>query len=164
MPIQSDHHILTGTTSFTSLNSHLGIEQSRCDDLESLAYILIYFLHGSLPWYNAKASANNQCNRIRQMKVDLIPSLVVGLPNEFSVFLDYTCALSFESKPNYAYMRRLFRDLRIREEHEDDDVFDWCLLTMNRDETLSNHMRVNGKTREYDSGTVGYSDRVVVLF
>ena len=131
MPIQSDHHILTGTTSFTSLNSHLGIEQPRHDDLESLAYIFIYFLRGSLPWYNTKASTNNQRNKIRQMKVDSIPSLVVGLPNEFSVFLDYTHALSFESKPDYAYMCCLFRDLRIREEHEDDDVFDWCLPMMN---------------------------------
>lgn len=163
MPIRADHHILTGTTSFASLNSHLGIEQSRRDDLESLAYILIYFLRGSLPWYNAKASTHNQRNKIKQMKVDSIPSLVAGLPNEFSIFLDYTRALSFESKPDYAYMRRLFRDLRIREEHEDDDIFDWCLSTMNRDD-LSNHTRVDGKTREYDTGAVGYSDRVLVLF
>ena len=113
---------------------------------------------------NAKASTNNQRNKIRQIKVNSILSLVARLPNEFSIFLDYTCALSFESKPDYAYMRRLFRDLRIRKEHEDDDVFDWCLPTMNRDETLSNHTRVDGKTREYDSGAVGYSDRVLVLF
>jgi casein kinase I family protein HRR25 len=165
MPIQADHHILTGTASFASLNSHLGIEQSCCDDLESLAYILIYFLRGSLPWYNAKASTHNQRNKIKQMKVNSIPSLVAGLPNEFSIFLDYTCAFGFESKPDYAYMRRLFRDLRIREEREDDDIFDWCLPMMNRDdETLSNHTRVDGKTREYDTGAVGYSDRVLVLF
>ena len=157
MPIRSDHHILTGTTPFTSLNCHLGIEQSCPDDLESLASILIYFLHGSLPWYNTKSSTNNQRNKIEQMKVDSIPSLVVGLPNEFSIFLDYTRALSFESKPDYAYMCCLFHDLRISEEHEDDDVFDWCLPMMNQDETLTNHTRVDGKTREYDSGTVGYS-------
>ena len=99
------------------------------------------------------------------MKVDSIPSLVAGLPNKFSVFLDYTCALSFESKPDYAYMRHLFCDLCIYKEHEDDDIFDWCLLMMNRDdETLSNHTRVDGKTREYDTGPVGHSNRVLVLF
>ena len=167
MPIQADHHILTSTTSFTSLNSHLGIEQSCCDDLESPAYIFIYFLCGSLPWYNAKAATHNQHNKIKQMKVDSNPSLVAGLPNEFNVFfLDYPHALSFESKPaDYAYMHHLFHDLCICKEHEDDDIFDWCLPTMNQDdETLSNHMRVNGKTRKYDTGTVDYSDRVLVLF
>ena len=92
-----------------------------------------------------------------------IPSMVAGLPNEFSIFLDYTRALSFESKPDYAYMHHLFCDLCICEEHEDDNIFDWCLPTMNQDETLSNHTRVDEKTREYDSGAVGYSDRVVVL-
>jgi hypothetical protein len=158
MPIQANHHIFTGTTSFALLNSHLGIEQSCCDNLESLAYILIYFLHRSLPWYNTKASTHNQHNKIKQMKVDSIPSMVAGLPNEFSIFLDYTHALSFDSKHDYAYMHHLFCDLRIHGEHED-DIFDWCLLMMNRnDETLSNHMRVDEKTREYDTGTVGCSD------
>jgi hypothetical protein len=149
---------------FTSLNSHLGIEQSRRDDLESLAYILIYFLRGSLPWYNTKASTHNQHNRIRQMKVNSIPNLLAGLPHEFSVFLDYTCALGFEGKPSYAYMRSLFCDLCIREGHEDDVVFDWCLPMMSLDdETPSNHKRINMKTlsREHDAA-VGYSDRVYV--
>jgi casein kinase I family protein HRR25 len=41
---------LTGTASFTSINSHLGLELGQQDDLESLAYILIYFLCGDLPW------------------------------------------------------------------------------------------------------------------
>ena len=129
MPIRLDHHILTSTTSFASFNSHLCIEQSCHDDLESLAYILIYFLRSSLPWYNTKASSNNQHNKIKQMKVNSIPSLVARLPNEFSIF-HYTCALSFESKPSYAYMCHLFCDLRICKEHEDDDIFDWCLPTM----------------------------------
>jgi serine/threonine protein kinase len=166
IPFRADHHILTGTTSFASLNSHLGIEQSRRDDLESLAYILIYFLCSSLPWYNAKSSTHNQRNKITQMKVDTIPNLLAGLPNEFSVFLHYTRALDFEGKPDYAYMRKLFHDLRIREGHEDDDIFDWCLPMMSLDDqTHNNHMMIDGKplSKKPDTG-VGSSKRVFINF
>jgi hypothetical protein len=163
IPFRTDHHILTGTTSFASLNSHLGIEQLRRDDLESLAYILIYFLCGSLPWYDAKASTHNQRKKIMQMKVDAIPNLLTGLPNEFGVFLDYTRALASEGKPDYAYLRKLFHDLCICEGHEDDDIFDWCLPMMSLDDqTPNNHMR-EMLSNDHDAGAVGHSKRVFVI-
>jgi casein kinase I homolog HRR25 len=124
---QSHYNILTGTTLYASLNAHRGVEQSRRDDLESLAYVLIYLLCGSLPWYGAKTSTQTQRDRIAKMKLDGLSNFLTELPNEFLMFLDYARALGFEDKPDYTYLRRLFHDLRMREGLQHDNIFNWCL-------------------------------------
>ncbi|OIW17164.1 hypothetical protein TanjilG_18119 [Lupinus angustifolius] len=121
---------LTGTARYASMNTHLGIEQSRRDDLESLGYVLMYFLRGSLPWQGLKAGNKKQkYEKISEKKVSTsIESLCRGYPSEFLSYFHYCRSLRFDDKPDYAYLKRLFRDLFIREGFQFDYVFDWTIL------------------------------------
>ncbi|PRT54995.1 Casein kinase I hhp1 [Wickerhamiella sorbophila] len=118
---------LTGTARYASVNTHLGIEQSRRDDLESLAYVLIYFVSGGLPWQGLKAQTKKQkYERIMECKLTTTTeTLCRGLPREFQVFLSYARNLRFDDKPDYIYLRRILRDLFIRQGYVYDYVFDW---------------------------------------
>ncbi|KAK7393381.1 hypothetical protein VNO78_21934 [Psophocarpus tetragonolobus] len=135
--LQTHRHIpyrenknLTGTARYASVNTHLGIEQSRRDDLESLGYVLMYFLRGSLPWQGLKAGTKKQkYDKISETKVSThIEVLCKSYPYEFVSYFHYCRALRFEDKPDYSYLKRLFRDLFIREGYQFDYIFDWTML------------------------------------
>nr|GEW98302.1 casein kinase I-like [Tanacetum cinerariifolium] len=135
--LQTHRHIpyrenknLTGTARYASVNTHLGVEQSRRDDLESLGYVLMYFLRGSLPWQGLKAGTKKQkYDRISEKKMlTPIEVLCKSYPSEFTSYFHYCRSLRFEDKPDYSYLKRLFRDLFIREGYQFDYVFDWTIL------------------------------------
>ncbi|XP_042048488.1 casein kinase 1-like protein 10 [Salvia splendens] len=135
--LQTHRHIpyrenknLTGTARYASVNTHLGVEQSRRDDLESIGYILMYFLRGSLPWQGLKAGTKKQkYDRISEKKMlTPIEGLCKSYPSEFVSYFHYCRALRFEDKPDYSYLKKLFRDLFIREGYQFDYVFDWTVL------------------------------------
>ncbi|GCE99803.1 serine/threonine protein kinase [Zygosaccharomyces mellis] len=121
---------LTGTARYASVNTHLGIEQSRRDDLESLGYVLIYFCKGSLPWQGLKATTKKQkYDRILEKKLcTSVETLCAGLPQEFAEYMLYCRNLKFDERPDYLYLARLFKDLSIKLEYHNDHLFDWTML------------------------------------
>ncbi|CBZ27730.1 putative casein kinase I [Leishmania mexicana MHOM/GT/2001/U1103] len=104
---------LTGTARYCSTNVHRGFEQSRRDDLESIAFLLIYFLRGSLPWQGIQAK-DQQIKTIKIGETKMatpLEELCKGMPKEFLTYCQYCRTLSFTQKPDYDSLRRLFRDL-----------------------------------------------------
>ncbi|RUS91009.1 hypothetical protein EGW08_001226 [Elysia chlorotica] len=121
---------LTGTARYASINTHLGIEQSRRDDMESLGYVFMYFLRGSLPWQGLKAATKRQkYERISEKKMSTpIEELCKTFPSEFATYLNFCRSLRFDDKPDYSYLRQLFRNLFHRQGFTYDYVFDWNML------------------------------------
>lgn len=123
---------LTGTARYASINTHMGIEQSRRDDLESLGYVLMYFLRGSLPWQGLKANTKKQkYERILERKISTSTEMLCkGFPAEFRSYFEHVRSLRFDDRPDYDYLKRLFRELFFRKGFEYDNLFDWEILNM----------------------------------
>ena len=104
---------LVGTARYASINSHLGYTLSRRDDLISLAYILIYFLKGKLPWQRVTGDTKEEkYDNIKKLKQGLATNTICqGLPKEFAQFLDYCHKLRFEQRPDYNYLKTLMRQV-----------------------------------------------------
>ncbi|KAJ9505679.1 hypothetical protein QJQ45_024141 [Haematococcus lacustris] len=145
---------LTGTARYASVNTHLGIEQSRRDDLESLGYVFMYFLRGSLPWQGLQAATKKQkYEKISEKKMKTsFESLCKGLPQEFITYFTYVRSLRFDEKPDYAFLRRMFRDLFSKEAGWSwDFVYDWTILKFQR--TAAGHNTAD-RTMPLDPNTL----------
>ena len=118
---------LTGTPRYASINALKGFEQSRRDDLESLSYVLIYFLRGELPWQHINAKTKDERNqKILEKKMELSSStLCEGFPIEFEKFLDYTKNLEYSAKPNYDMLRNLIMTVMDKNNLKYNYVYDW---------------------------------------
>lgn len=111
------------------------IDASRRDDLESLAYTLIYFLRGTLPWRKVKHPNADKHPKLVWDKILAVKLaaeanglITAGLPTEFDIFFQYVRALAFEDIPDYEGCRKLFRSLAAREGIEYDGQFDWTVV------------------------------------
>ncbi|RMZ69272.1 Casein kinase I 1 [Pyrenophora seminiperda CCB06] len=133
---------LSGTARYMSINTHLGREQSRRDDLEALGHVFMYFLRGGLPWQGLKAATNKQkYEKIGEKKQTTpIKDLCDGFPEEFNKYLSYVRNLGFEDTPDYDYLRELFTQALKSTGEVEDGEYDWMKLNNGKGwEVLKSH-------------------------
>ena len=225
----TEHKNLTGTARYASINTHLGIEQSRRDDLESLGFVLMYFNRGSLPWQGLKAvTKKEKYDKISEKKMGTpIEVLCKNYPPEFAQYLkSHPCtphhlpshpsaislcrslapsplcpslrprvcsycntrtphlrtplssrylmlqlpadpplhvvallrcvsgrSLRFDDKPDYAYLRRIMRELFYRKGYQSDFVFDWTIMNYQQDFYAGSRQTQPGRAAAGGPGT-----------
>ena len=118
---------LTGTARYVSLFTHYGIEQARRDDIESIAYNLIYFAKGKLPWQGVKTKNKKEKHKkIMESKLENTPGILcMGLPDEFEKLLKYSRKLEFEEEPDYKGIKLMFKNYIMNNGDTMNMEFEW---------------------------------------
>ncbi|AYV78436.1 MAG: serine/threonine protein kinase, partial [Edafosvirus sp.] len=125
---------LIGTARYASINMHNGLEPSRRDDLESVGYMLIYFLKGRLPWQgikkkvdmNIKKSEKDHLEAIGEKKLcTTLNELCGDIPICFKKLIQYSRNLKFDEMPDYNYLKSLF--ISACKDNNIDPIFEWAI-------------------------------------
>ena len=118
---------LTGTARYASIHALEAYEQSRRDDLESVGYVLMYFLRGELPWQGLRVkSKEDRYKRILEKKKETSSEeLCAGFPIEFYKYVEYTKNLEYEENPDYDMLKQLFLDVINKRKEKLDYIYDW---------------------------------------
>ncbi|CAD8086168.1 unnamed protein product [Paramecium primaurelia] len=105
-----DNTSFIGTTRYASIAAHKGFELSRKDDIESLIYVLLYFMKGQLPWQNMQnVSDEERTVKVGEMKMSIdLRELCKDVPIEFAFILEYLKQLQYLSEPNYDFVVQQF--------------------------------------------------------
>lgn len=146
----TEHKSLTGTARYMSINTHLGREQSRRDDLEAIGHMLVYFLRGSLPWQGLKAdSLKERYRKIGEIKQQTnVDDLCGDYADQFAIYMKYVRCLEFTEDPDYKKITKNFEDLmKIKGWWPIDWQFDWIekLNKINRTSANNTSRNVNTK-------------------
>ncbi|KAM0246461.1 hypothetical protein ACHAQJ_010222 [Trichoderma viride] len=130
----TEHYDFCGTFEWASIATHMCRPQSPKDDLESLAYMLIYFIRGSLPWQTVRNQGERSATlnkHVTKLKLSLpIDIICQDAPSEFARHLKYVRSLKHNDKPNYAKLRDMYRRLMKRMGYQYDGVYDWDVNEM----------------------------------
>ena len=128
----------TGSYRYSSIRNHKGIEQSRRDDLESIGYMLIYFLSGRLPWQGLKCSNKSKRKfKIHNIKRTIsLEELCKKVPNEFLLYMKYSRVLQFIDKPDYSMLKELFLNLFKKHGYTLDFIYDWNIIAKEKKRKL----------------------------
>ena len=118
---------MCGTARYASMNALSGLQLSRRDDLESLSYMILYFLTKKLPWQGITAkSLAIRYKKIYEKKFELEKwDKFLSLPIQIQNFIKYCRNLGFSEDPNYKLMKNFFYDLMKQNEFVDDKNFSW---------------------------------------
>lgn len=107
---------LKGTVRYTSINTHLGIDQSRRDDIQSLGYIFTYMALGKLPWQNQMKNREKLEGYYNIMNIKMCTPVEIltdkihePLKKAITSYILYSESLAYHEEPNYNYCRELFR-------------------------------------------------------
>ena len=132
IPLKENRN-LTGTARYASCNAHNGLEQSRRDDMESIAYVILYFFRKKLPWQGLKCKDKNEKHaKIKELKMSMTPEkLFEGIPKEFADYLTMVKKLGFEDEPAYKTYIQMFNKLFKAKEFEMDYIYDWVTVKNN---------------------------------
>lgn len=99
-----------GTIRYASVHAHLGRTPSRRDDLESLAYTLLFLLNGRLPWQGFQGENKGFLVAKKKMSTSA-EALCRYKPDPFKVFTEAVMNLKFDEEPMYAAYITLFEPL-----------------------------------------------------
>ena len=152
IPYRENRH-LVGTVRYASINAHLGIEQSRRDDIEGIGYVLVYFYLGRLPWQSKQDKGKPQVTKIMEKKLITPPEILCKkMPVEFSYYFHYCRNLKFEDRPDYSTLKSLFADLlSTRINLKDEVMFDWFDETNSYKERKNNELKLSGRKAGEDN-------------
>eukprot|EP00826_Nyctotherus_ovalis_P055131 TRINITY_DN7304_c0_g1_i1.p1 TRINITY_DN7304_c0_g1~~TRINITY_DN7304_c0_g1_i1.p1 ORF type:complete len:321 (+),score=53.12 TRINITY_DN7304_c0_g1_i1:286-1248(+) len=133
IPFRKNKHLI-GSIRYSSLNTHLGFEQSRRDDLESLGFVFVYLAKGKLPWQGlASKDLNERFRKVREVMASTgVDALTKDLPviGEYKEYARYVRKFKFTEEPNYEYLQELFEKKVVLEDNEEGTVFDWTDLNV----------------------------------
>lgn len=108
-----------GTLRYCSINMHLGVENSRRDDLESLGYVIIYFCKGKLPWQGIPGRGEQRAQAICKKKRETpISELCKGIPKEVQEYMRICRNLGFDEEPDYRQLSNLLNSALVTSGYE----------------------------------------------